>query len=171
MGKESNMRVGEVMTAPVQTVAATAPASAAWEQMQLNRIGHLVVVDSQRRARGVVSDADLGGPHGAEQRERVRVGDVMLDKLVVASPATTIREAANLMRGHRVNCLLVFDRGRLVGVVTALDLLELVGRGVERPVAHADRPILKHRGLRPQGTVRAKRVHRSRLEKTARGVH
>ena len=42
----------------------------------------------------------------------------------------------------------------LIGIVTTTDLLDLIGRGVERPVAHAKRWTLKHRGPRRRGPVR-----------------
>jgi CBS domain-containing membrane protein len=160
------MRIREVMSMPVQTVPADAAATVAWELMQLHHIGHLVVVDSKQRAHGVIAAADLGGPMAPDRHEHLRVADLMTGRLVVAAPTTTIREAANLMRGNGVHCLPVFERGRLIGIVTALDLLELVGRGAERPVPHAGRPVLKHRRTEPHAAVRAKRVHRSLLERT-----
>jgi CBS-domain-containing membrane protein len=89
-------------------------------------------------------------------RARRRVGDLMTEKLVVVRPDTTIREAANLMRGHSVNCLPVFNgQDRLKGIVTVVDLLELIGRGNERPMSAAPRPVLKNRSVMPrQGRVR-----------------
>jgi CBS domain-containing protein len=84
------------------------------------------------------------------------VRELMTAKLVTATPETTVREAANLMRGHNVNCLPVFNgRDRLTGIVTAVDLLELIGRGVERPTKTVERVVLKDRGVVPrQATAR-----------------
>jgi hypothetical protein len=55
-----------------------------------------------------------------------------------------------------VNCLPVFNgRNRLKGVVTVLDLLELIGRGMERPTKIVERVVMKDRGVVPrQATVR-----------------
>jgi len=65
-----------------------------------------------------------------------------------------VREAANLMRGHGVSCLPVFNGRRLKGIVTVVDLLELIGRGTERPVRTVERLVLKDRGVVPsQATV------------------
>jgi CBS domain-containing protein len=72
----------------------------------------------------------------------------MSHRVVTAAPTTTIREAANLLRGHTVGCLPVLDRGRPVGIVTITDLLELIGRGVEKPVATSVRWTLRGRGPR-----------------------
>jgi CBS domain-containing protein len=89
----------------------------------------------------------------------------MTEKLVAATPEMTVREAANLMRGHAVNCLPVFNgRDRLRGIVTVVDLLELIGRGMERP-AKAERAVLKDRGVVPrQATVRNRTARAARRE-------
>jgi acetoin utilization protein AcuB len=140
------MRVQDVMSVPVATIDAGAEASAAWERMRRRRLRHLVVTGSDGRVRGVITAADLGGRSGELLRNGRQVADLMTEKLVVATPTTTVREAANLMRGHGVNCLPVFKSGKLAGIVTALDLLELIGRGAERPVARTTRWVMKDRG-------------------------
>ncbi len=140
------MRLEEVMTAPVVTVNAEDEASVAWERMRRRRVRHLVVTGPDGHMCGVVSAGDLGGRSGDLVRSGRRVADLMTGKVVVASPDTTVREAANLMRGHGLNCLPVFKSGKLAGIVTALDLLELIGRGAERPVAKSTRWVMKGRG-------------------------
>ena len=158
------MRVSDIMSTPVHTIGANEPATAAWEAMRLHRIRHLVVADTDGRVVGVISTSDLGGRQGELLRAGRRVGDLMIEKVVAAQPETTVREAANLMRGHGVNCLPVFDgRDRLKGIVTVVDLLELLGRGVERPAIPGTRAVLKHRGVVPrQATAKnsTKRVSR-----------
>ena len=150
------MRVNDVMSTPARVVALGETASAAWEAMRLHRTHHLVVTDADGRVAGVVSAGDLGGRHGEPVRNGRLVSDLMTEKVVAAAPDTTVREAANLMRGHAVNCLPVFDGSKLAGIVTALDLLELIGRGAERPVAKAERRILKNRGELPHRQTAAK---------------
>ncbi len=158
------MRVNDIMSAPVYTIDANEPATTAWDTMRFRRTRHLVVTGSEGRVIGVISASDLGGKHGDAVRVCRRVGDLMTEKLVVCTPDTTIREAANLMRGHAVNCLPVFNsRDRLKGIVTVVDLLELIGRGTQRPMEAAPRPVLKDRGVKPrqarprQATARAAR--------------
>src|ERR1041385_6192517 len=99
------MRVNDIMSAPVYTIDANEPATTAWDTMRIRRTRHLVVTGSEGRVIGVISASDLGGKHGDAVRVRRRVGDLMTEKLVLCTPDTTIREAANLMRGHAVNCL------------------------------------------------------------------
>jgi CBS domain-containing protein len=60
-------------------------------------------------------------------------------------PVATIRKAANLMRGRSIGCLVVTRRDRIAGIVTVTDLLDLIGRGLERPAGSAARRTLKYR--------------------------
>lgn len=134
------MRVQEVMSAPVISVRPDDAASAAWNRMQAHSVRHLVVFDDDHALAGVVSAGDLGGRYGATLRESRFVSDVMSRHVVSVEPSATVREAANLMRGNLVECLPVVDAGKVVGIVTSLDLLVLLGHGTEKPVATARRP-------------------------------
>lgn len=141
------MRLGEIMETSVEAVEATDSAELAWQRMRTQRIHHLVVMHEGAPV-GVISDRDLGGTRGASLRDGRQVAGMMGGPIVTARPTTTIREAANLMRGRSIGCLPVFDRGKLAGIVTVTDLLELLGKGAERPSPTSRRPVLKGRGPR-----------------------
>ena len=143
------MRVADIMSSEVEKVFPLAPAGRAWERMRQRRIRHLVVVE-EGQVVGILSDRDLGGPRGAALREGRTVGELMTPQVVTARRDTTVKQAANLLRGRAVGCLPVVEDGKLKGIVTVSDLLELLGRGLERPVPKARRWTLKHRGRRPR---------------------
>jgi CBS domain-containing protein len=139
------LRVQDVMTAAVHTVEPESPAEAAWQRMRAERIHHLVVRKGSRIL-GVLSDRDAGGPRGTRVREGRTAGELMSTALVTVRPDTPVRKAANLMRGRSIGSLVVSGpKGQLVGIVTVSDLLELLGRGVERPVVTSTRWTLNHR--------------------------
>ena len=138
------MRVQDVMTEDVKTIAPTAAAEDAWNMMRFNRIHHLVVT-SGRRVVGVLSDRDAGGRRGASVRTNSAVADLMTAPAVTVEPTVTVRQAANLMRGRSIGCLVVVESGHAIGIVTVSDLLELVGRGLDRGAVRTDRRILNHR--------------------------
>jgi CBS domain-containing protein len=138
------MRVNEVMTKTVKTIAPTATGEDAWNVMRVNRIHHLVVTNG-RSVVGVLSDRDSGGPRGAAVRANNAVADLMTAPAVTVEPTATVRQAANVMRGRSIGCLVVVESGHAVGIVTVSDLLELVGRGLDRGVVTTSRPILRHR--------------------------
>jgi CBS domain-containing protein/ribosome-associated translation inhibitor RaiA len=132
------MRLEEIMTTRVVTIGPAEPASAAWSRMERERIRHLVVVDSGRIV-GVLSERDLGGRGGAGLRRGRFVRELMTKHVASAKPETTLRQAANLMRGRLIGSLPVVSNGRVVGIVTATDVLEELGRGSSRPAVAAQR--------------------------------
>lgn len=138
------MRVQDVMTRRVNTVAAGATAEDAWELMRMKGIHHLVVTEG-REIVGVISDRDMGGRHGAAVRHMRLVSELMTERVITVDADTPVRKAANLLHGRSIGCLVITDRDRIVGIITTADLLELLGRGIERPVAVSARRTLNHR--------------------------
>ena len=147
------MRLQEIMETVVDTVGPDEAAQQAWERMRQRRIHHLVVTRGTDIL-GVVSERDLGGRGGARLRQSSSVSDLMTSSVVTAKPTTTVRQAANLMRGRSVGCLPVVDGKRLAGIVTVTDLLDLIGKGTERPVAKPKRWVLARRGPRQKAFPR-----------------
>jgi acetoin utilization protein AcuB len=129
------MRLHEIMSTRVATIGPDDAASKAWSRMQQRRIRHLVVADRTRLV-GVISERDLGGRAGANIRRGRTVRDLMTPDVASAAPDTTLRQAANLMRGRLIGSLPVVEGGRIVGIVTATDVLDELGRGSARPAAN-----------------------------------
>ena len=139
------MRLRDIMHTKVETVTPRDSAAVALERMRRSRIRHLVVQDGKKVV-GVLSDRDVAGMGSLRQVETVE--DLMTSPAVTCTPRLTLRQAANLLRGHTMGCLPVLDEGKLVGIVTTQDLLEAIGAGTERPVPKTRRWILKDRGPR-----------------------
>jgi tRNA nucleotidyltransferase (CCA-adding enzyme) len=150
------MRVSDVMSTPIETTTPDQPAADARHRMRLAGINHLLVMEG-RNAVGVVSMQDLGISRPSPELATQTVRDVMSTPVVTATPKMTIREVANLLRGCNIGCLPVLDRGKPVGMITVTDLLELIGRGVERPIARSTRWTLRHRGPRRRAVTAAHR--------------
>jgi CBS domain-containing protein len=127
------MRLGELMQQRVQTIDSHESASAAWSRMRKNRIRHLVVI-SDGELTGVISERDLGGRHGEETRRNRSVEELISPRVVSGTPGMTLRRAANLMRGRVIGSLPVLEAGTLVGIVTATDVLDALGRGSTPPM-------------------------------------
>ena len=138
------MRVQDVMTKGVKTIAPTVAAEDAWNVMRLNRIHHLVVTKANKIV-GVLSDRDAGGRRAASVRTNSVVADLMSARAVTVDPTMTVRQAANVMRGRSIGCLVVVESDRAIGIVTVSDLLEPVGRGLDRGAVTTDRRTLNHR--------------------------
>lgn len=106
------MRLVEIMRSPVVTIGSEEPARVAWSLMQRERIRHLVVVD-EGRVVGALSERDLGGSNGVEVRSGRLVRELMTTKVASAKPGTTLRQAANVMRGRLIGSLPVVEDGRV----------------------------------------------------------
>jgi acetoin utilization protein AcuB len=139
------MRIKDVMTTKVEQVSPTDTTEHAKTLMRLRGVQQLVVVE-KGTVKGLITAHQLA-EHPT--RESLTVADLMTRHVVTASPDLTMRQTANMLRGNAVAALPVLDGGQLVGIVTVSDLLELIGRGVERPVEKGRRLILRHRGTQP----------------------
>jgi len=120
------------MTKDIRTVPPSMPAASAWDLMRAEKIRHLLVKDGSAIV-GVLSDRDAGGRNGRLVRSAAVVSDLMTENVLTIGPDETIRKIANLMRGRTIGCLPVVKGNRLLGIVTTADLLELLGRGIDRP--------------------------------------
>jgi len=72
--------------------------------------------------------AELAARTGARV-EGLQVADLMTTATVTASPETPIRDVAAIMRDRHVHRLPITQAGRLVGILTSLDLVALVADG------------------------------------------
>ena len=147
------MRIKDVMTTKVEQISPSDTLERAATLMRMRGVHQLVVVEAGA-VKGIITAHQL-----AEQpaRASLTVGEIMTRHVVTASPELTMRQAANLMRGSAVAALPVLDEERLVGIVTVSDLLELIGRGVERPVEKGRRAVLRSRGVVPAQARAARR--------------
>jgi CBS domain-containing protein len=91
-------------------------------------------VDADGRFVGIVTDRDLRQASLARFRALAEVTrdlivqDVMTCGVVTVDPQATIARAAAVMFERRIGSLPVVESGRLVGILTERDLLELLMR-------------------------------------------
>lgn len=120
-------------TAVVAVVELETPALIVAQLMRQYHIGALVVVDANEKSRpvGIVTDRDLVLELMAEGLDPAvfTAGDIMSVDLVVAHPGMDAMDVVQLMKKHRLRRLVMTDdAGRLVGIVTMEDVLELLTR-------------------------------------------
>lgn len=108
-------------------------ALAAAKLMRKHHVGALVVVDGleSKRPIGIVTDRDLVLALMAEglDPEVFTAGDIMSVELVTANSELDAMDAVQLMRANRLRRIVIIDdEGRLAGIVSMEDLLELLTR-------------------------------------------
>jgi IMP dehydrogenase len=104
------------------TIAPGATLEEARAHMEASGVRTLVVVDGDRRLRGLLTERDIRFVSG-----RLRVADRMtpLERLVVHEGPISIDEAERVMVERKVKKLPLVDRdGRLAGLITARDILK-----------------------------------------------
>jgi CBS domain-containing protein len=170
--KEHTMRhyqVRDVMTANPMTVTPATPLKNVAGILVGGRIGVVPVLTPQGRVGGVVAEGELlrkeqlqrdpEGRHSAHLPYRIRrdiataetAGELM-DRYPATAPAdTSVAEAARLMDRHQTRFLLVTSEdGKLLGVVTARDLLRVFLRPDAAIKAEISRDVLpRYLGTNP----------------------
>jgi acetoin utilization protein AcuB len=94
------------------------------ELMKEHAIRHLPVVDGEERLVGWVSDTDLRGVFIASMIEELTVGDVMIADPITVSSTDVLEQAALLITKHKIGGMPVLEDGKLVGIITVVDILE-----------------------------------------------
>ncbi len=120
-------------TVVVAIVDPDTSALAAAQLMRKHHVGALIVVDAIDSSVpvGILTDRDLVLALMAEglDPEVFTAGDIMSSDLVVVGDEMDAMDAVQLMRTHRLRRLVIVDAaGRLAGIVTMEDILELLTR-------------------------------------------
>ena len=91
--------------------------------MRQHNIRHLPVVDDDGDLVGFVTESDLRQFSFASMVEAIPVHQVMVTNPRTIEANASIEEAARIINEKKIGGLPVMDNGRLVGVITASDLL------------------------------------------------
>ena len=150
------LTVADIMETDTPTVAPEDTVEAVLRIMRENELPGVPVVNSGGRCVGIITeadlvmageDADLHLPHYFELfggfvfldslghfEERLRKAtaalarDLMTEDPVTIEPEVSVREAARTISCSKHNRLPVVEHGRLIGVVTRVDVLEALSR-------------------------------------------
>ncbi len=117
------MKIQSLMIENPITIGPHASVSEAIELMKTNSIRHLPVVTGGNLLEGFLTLADL-----KQGLIPSMLGDVSLDDLMIKNPITVkpdddIEFAAQLIYNHKIGGMPVVEDRRLVGIVTATDML------------------------------------------------
>ncbi|HET6370973.1 MAG TPA: CBS domain-containing protein [Nitrospiria bacterium] len=132
------MKVKDLMTAKVITVSPADKVDRVFFFFNFEKIRHLPVVENSRLV-GIVSDRDLkkvlgslktsrsveGKNHEVTVTIRSRtVRTIMRRGVITTSPNADASEAAAIMAKNKIGALPVVRKDKLVGIITATDILK-----------------------------------------------
>jgi len=130
--------VRDVMSSPVITVKEDDTVDKVAKLMDQHRIGSVVVVKDADEPVGVITERDIVRKVVAKDElpSEIKAKDIMSTPLIVIDADESVKEAARMMAKFDIRRLIVMHKGRMVGIVSARDLLlampDLIDIMVER---------------------------------------
>ena len=118
-----NTLVREVMTSSVISVDSSTTSYDAAKKMEEAEIGAIVIIEDSMPV-GIITDRDFAIKITAHSYPiDTPVRRVMSFPLITVTSDSTCKTAANLMIANKIRKLLVVDDDKVVGIVTATDLV------------------------------------------------
>lgn len=119
------MLVQDAMNKNVKTIRPDSTVKEAAEIMSKNRIGSLVVLSPSGQVKGIVTERDIIDDVVIEGKDsnNVKVDEIMTRDIVTVDPHASLEDAADIMTKNRIKKLPVVEKGSLVGIITASDLV------------------------------------------------
>ena len=120
------MQVKDIMKTNLFTLYESETISDAQDVMILERIRHIPVVNSSFKLVGLITHRDLIRALTRKQ-ESCPVKLIMKKNVVVVDLSIPLRDVIKIMITNKYGCLpVVNDSGKLVGIVTEIDLLKVL---------------------------------------------
>ena len=123
---QTGYKVIDVMTnKPVVAEKTDSLRDAAKKMLDAN-VNSLLIKESDK-AIGIITDEDLVRKVIAKglDPKKTKIKDVMETDLITISPGKDIYDAMQVMRDHNIRQLPVLEKGKLVGFLTAKDILKI----------------------------------------------
>ena len=131
-GRNSRLRVDDVMTRDPLTVTATETIGEADDLMSQNKIRQLPVVKGKELI-GIITDRDirsflsgslLASPEQREMTLKTRIREIMTSEPITVGPDDDLEEVVELLIDEKIGGIPVVDETEgLVGIVTYVDVL------------------------------------------------
>ena len=117
-----NVKINDLMTESVIVTEPHKSIDHVQDMMERNKIGAIPVVDHDGQPVGIVSATDLiPGLNGD-----LPVSTIMTEKVYTIPKYDDVSVAARLMCNHKIHRVVVTHEQKVVGVISAFDLLKLV---------------------------------------------
>ncbi|MCS7122002.1 MAG: CBS domain-containing protein [Archaeoglobaceae archaeon] len=122
------MKIGDAMVKNVVFVDYSTKILEVCKIMGEKRIGSVIVLRSGKPY-GIFTERDLLSKVFLEGKLEEEVGKYASSPLVVVSPDYDVREAVKIMRDLKIRRLVVSEGDKIVGILTASDIVKLLGEG------------------------------------------
>lgn len=114
--------VKDVMRKNIVAISEKDSIKKAAQVMKNNDIGSVIILDSRKTVKGIVTKTDIVYKFVAQGNDSLK--SVMTKKIITISPNDNIEKAAEIMAKNHVEKLLVSEKSRIVGIISATDILK-----------------------------------------------
>ena len=130
------LKVKDIMTTEVFVLHATQTLELVRSLMRIKHVRHVPIVDEDNSFVGLMTHRDLLAQtisHLADVDEEeqeyldrhIHIMNIMKTDVLTADPETDVCTAINMLLENKYGCLPIVSEGRLVGIVTEADFLNL----------------------------------------------
>ncbi len=115
------------MSRPPITAKETDSVAAVSKLMVKHNIGCVIITDKAGKPSGIITERDVVHRLAANDvlPSGVKVADAMSKPVITVTPGISVNQAAKLMNHSKIRRLVVVDGGKLIGVLTMKDILEV----------------------------------------------
>lgn len=116
----------EVKGSEVVTIRRDESLFRALEVFATNKVGSLLVLDSERNIVGILAPRDLlmEVQKGCEELTKIKVEEVMTQELIIGTPDDNLEYVQAIMTENRIRHLPILDGERLAGIVSIGDVVK-----------------------------------------------
>lgn len=135
------MYVGRKMTTDLITVTPNTSIIKARDLLREHNIKQVPVIDKKARLVGILTDRDIKQAWASPATtlsiyeltyvlQKLTVESVMVKDVITITPDATIERAAKILHDRKIGSLPVVEGGKLVGIITSADLMEVLLDGL-----------------------------------------
>ena len=138
------MYVGRKMTTDLVTVTPDTPLVKVRDLLREHNIKQMPVVDQEGELVGILTDRDIKQAWASPATtlsiyeltyvlQKMTVESVMVKDVITITPDSTVERAARILHDRKIGSLPVVEDGKLVGIITSTDLMEVLldGLGIQ----------------------------------------
>ncbi len=124
---KAEVKIKDIMSTPVVTVKEEEDIVKASKLIDKHEVGCVIVIDKKGNPLGLITERDVVKRVTAKNLlpSRVKAEEIMSKPLITVESSIDITEAARKMSSKRVRRLVVVDKGKLVGIVSTRDIVDV----------------------------------------------
>ena len=124
---EPEILVRDIMSRPPITAKETDSVMVVSKLMVQHNIGCVIILDKAGKPSGIITERDIVQRIAASDLvpSNVKVHQIMSKPIVGVSPGISVNDAAKEMNHKKIRRLAIVESGKLVGIVTMKDVLEV----------------------------------------------